>query len=82
MKIQEYHGHKIGQFGVDVTFNTTDTHMLTGSQDGKLYIYDILKKEPVKVIEAHGQVLAGMSLHESGGLVTTGHDGTVCYWKI
>lgn len=63
VKIQDYHGHKIGQFGVDVIFNTTDTHLLTGSQDGKLFIYDVLKKEPVKVIQGHSQVLSGIDLH-------------------
>lgn len=56
--------------------------MLTGSEDGKLYIYDLMKKQPVKVIQAHKQVLSAISLHETGGLVTASHDATVAYWKI
>jgi mitogen-activated protein kinase organizer 1 len=43
-KIQDYNGHKIGQFGVDVVFNTKDTHLITGSENGMLYIYDLMKK--------------------------------------
>jgi hypothetical protein len=27
-------------------------------------------------------VLSALDLHESGGLVSGGHDGTVCFWKI
>ena len=55
--------------------------MMTGSADGKLCIYDLMKKEPVKTIQAHKQVLSAIGLHEDGGMVTASHDGTVCYWK-
>lgn len=65
-----------------MTFNAKDTHLLTGSEDGKLYIYDLMKRQPAKVIQAHKQVLSAINLHETGGLVTASHDGTVGYWKI
>ena len=81
-KIQEYSGHSIGQFGVDVVFNTKDTHVMTGSVDGKLYIYDLMRQQPIKMIQGHKKVLSAIGIHEVGGLVTASHDGTVCYWKI
>ena len=43
-KIQEYSGHTVGQFSIDVAFNSKDTHMFTGSEEGKLYIYDLMRK--------------------------------------
>lgn len=81
-KIQEYSGHNLGQFGIDVVFNTRDTHVMTGSLDGKLYIYDLMRPQPVKVIPAHKQVLSAIGIHETGGIVTASHDGTVCYWSV
>lgn len=63
-------------------FNIKDTHLITGSSDGKLYIYDLMKKNPVKSIQAHDKVLSALDLHEQGGLVSASHDGTLCYWKI
>ncbi len=55
---------------------------MTGCEDGRLYIYDLMKKNPIKSIQAHKKVLSALDLHESGGLVSGGHDGTVCFWKI
>lgn len=41
------------QFTVDVQFNSKDTHMFTGSSDGSLFVYDIMKPKPIKQIKAH-----------------------------
>jgi hypothetical protein len=48
---------------VDVVFNARDTHMLTGSEEGKLYIYDLMKKQPIRSIQAHKKVLSALDLH-------------------
>lgn len=69
------------KFTVDVLFNIRDTHLMTGSADGSLFIYDLMKPKPIRQIKAHEKVLSAMDLHESGGLVTASHDGTVAYWK-
>ena len=81
-KIQEYGGHHIGQFTVDAVFNSKDTHIFTGSAEGKLYVYDIMKKTPIKEIAAHEKVLSAIDLHDSGAMVTASHDGSVNYWKL
>jgi WD40 repeat protein len=56
--------------------------MITGAADGKLYIYDIMKQRPIKSIAAHEKVLSALDLHESGGMISGSHDGTIAYWKI
>jgi len=52
-KIQEYEGHKIGNYGIDVVFNSRDSHLITGSVDGKLHIYDLMKSKPIKSVSVH-----------------------------
>lgn len=81
-KIQSYTGHKLGQFTVDVRFNPSDTHLLTGSEDGSLVVFDVMKPTPIKQIKAHQKVLSAMDIDEDKGIVTASHDGTVCYWKL
>ena len=53
LKIQEYSGHHVDQYTVDVLFNVKDTHMMTGPADGSLVIYDIMKPKPIKQVKAH-----------------------------
>lgn len=56
--------------------------MFTGSTDGKLYVYDILKGEPVKTIGVTASgALSALGVWE-GGIVGGGHDGNVYYCKF
>lgn len=48
---------------MDLTFTTNDSFLLTGSTDGSLYIYDLMKKTPLKIIGAHSKVLSAMNLY-------------------
>lgn len=41
-----------------------------------------MRKTPIKSIQAHDKALSSIAIHENTGLVTGGHDGTLCYWKI
>ena len=43
-RIQEYSGHNVGTFKIDCAFNIRDSHIVSGSVDGKLYVYEIMKK--------------------------------------
>ena len=49
-KLNEYIGHTVDQFTIDVAFSKNDSYIFTGSTDGKLYIYDIMRKTPIKII--------------------------------
>ena len=63
-------------------FNSTDSHMMTGSVEGKLHIYDLMKSAPVQSIQAHRSVLSSIGIHEQGGMVTAAHDGSIAYWSL
>lgn len=43
-KILEYAGHNVENFKIDCLFSLRDSHVVTGSTDGKLYVYEIMKK--------------------------------------
>jgi WD40 repeat protein len=80
--LNEYVGHKVDQFTIDVAFSKQDSYIFSGSVDGKLYIYDIMRKTPLKTIEAHQKTLSTVCVHEAAGIVTGGHDGSLFYYKV
>ena len=43
-KVMEYTGHQVGNYNIKCCFNEDDSNLFTGSADGKLYVYDIMKK--------------------------------------
>lgn len=43
IKLKEYKGHKVKDFSIDLQFTQDDSHILTGSEDGSLYLYNIVK---------------------------------------
>lgn len=81
-KIIEYRGHKVGNFKINCSFNIEDTHLYTGSTDGKLYIYDILKSEPAKIVNVGSSALSGLDVHPLGGVIASLHDGNIFHTKI
>ena len=56
--------------------------MMTGSVEGKLHVYDLMKSAPVQSIQAHRSVLSSIGIHEQGGMVTAAHDGSIAYWSL
>ncbi len=69
-------------FTINCKFNEEDTHIYSGSADGKLYIYDILRSEPFRIINVSNYAVSGLDVHASGGLIAGDHNGNIYYWKL
>lgn len=78
----EYKGHQVKNYTINCKFNEEDTHIYSGSADGKLYIYDIMKSDPIKVVNVTNTPLSGLDVHPEGGVVAGSHDGSIFYWKL
>jgi WD40 repeat protein len=78
----EYRGHQVKNFTINCKFNEEDSHIYSGSVDGSLYIYDLLKSEPFKIVKITDQPLSGLDMHADGGVGIGAHDGNVFYAKI
>jgi len=50
--LSEYTGHKAGNYGLDVSIMCDDITLASGSEDGKVYLYDLVKKTPSQIIAA------------------------------
>jgi mitogen-activated protein kinase organizer 1 len=80
-KIIEYKGHSVKNYTINCKFNEEDTHIYSGSADGKLYIYDILRSEPFRTINVSNHAISGLDVHPSG-LIAGDHNGNIYYWKL
>lgn len=77
----EYRGHQARDYTINCKFNEEDSHIFTGSTDGKLYIYDVMKSQPVGKISVCSKALSGLDVH-AHSLVAGSHDGTVYFCKF
>ncbi|TFJ83470.1 hypothetical protein NSK_005239 [Nannochloropsis salina CCMP1776] len=87
--LNNYQGHTHQAYPIESCFDNTDGFVLSGSEDGSLYVWDLVEggseggKEgkPVAVLKEHKRALGSMSFHPSEPvLVTAGYDGVGCCW--
>lgn len=63
--LNEYTGHKNTSYKIDSCLNHKDTHIISGSEDGKLYIWDLVDAEIKKTLtfSESGRVCHSISHH-------------------
>lgn len=59
-----------------------DSHIISGSEDGSMYIYNLINSEFEQRLNCHSKALSALDVHESGSVLTGSHDGTLAYWKV
>lgn len=82
VKLKEYKGHQVKDFSVDLEFSIDDSHIITGSEDGGLYFYNLVKTEFERRLDAGGKVSSAMALHVNGSFATGNHEGEVLFWNF
>ena len=46
--------------------------MLSGSEDGKAYLWDLQSKQQVQTLEGHSDVVLGVSCHPKRDMIASG----------
>jgi len=73
--LNEYVGHKNTSYKIDSCLNHKDTHILSGSEDGKVYIWDLVDAKVVQTVKVpDSRVCHSLSHHptEAALLVASG----------
>jgi mitogen-activated protein kinase organizer 1 len=61
--------------------SNNDSHIIAGSEDGKLFIWDIVEGSIVKAIDAHDKVITCVKFHPTAqSMISTSFDGTAKLW--
>lgn len=86
--VKTYQGHINERYSIGGCFGTyaaegqKTAFIASGSEDGKIVLWDVSSKEVVQVLEGHKGVVLGADTHESRSLLVTGGiDRTVRVWR-
>ncbi|KJE97182.1 mitogen-activated protein kinase organizer 1 [Capsaspora owczarzaki ATCC 30864] len=77
-----YSGHVNESYKLDSTFALNDSHVLSGSEDGKLFVWSLVEAKIIQTIAAHKGAVQGVSHHPfEPSVLTSAVDGLIKVWK-
>ncbi|XP_064605225.1 WD repeat domain-containing protein 83-like [Liolophura sinensis] len=79
--LNEYTGHKNSDYKIDNCLNSMDTHVMSGSEDGSVYIWDLLEAKIVQKLDHGKGVVHSMSHHPTENCLLTAVGPSVYVWK-
>lgn len=80
--LASYTGHRHESIKMDCAFMPTDEFVLCGSEDGQIYMWDLVEEAVVKRIKAHSGVVCSIAVHPKGEcILSSSTDGTVNVWR-
>ncbi|KAJ4814114.1 WD-repeat protein [Rhynchospora pubera] len=80
--LQEYKGHKCKSYKMDCCLTNTDAHVVSGSEDGFIYFWDLVDASIVSSFRAHSSVVTSVSYHPKDVcILTSSVDGTIKVWR-
>ncbi|XP_064626279.1 WD repeat domain-containing protein 83-like [Lineus longissimus] len=80
--LNEYTGHKNTDYKVDNCLNSDDTHILNGSEDGAVYVWDLVDGKVVTKLQHPGRsCVHSLSYHPSEVCLLTAYEDKVFVWK-
>lgn len=74
-----YKGHKNKKFKIPSTLDSAELHVVTGSENGRIYFWDLVQAKPVYSFQAHEGSILCLCIFEDT-LITSG-DSTIKVWK-
>mmetsp|Transcript_16314 Transcript_16314/g.41484 ORF Transcript_16314/g.41484 Transcript_16314/m.41484 type:complete len:311 (-) Transcript_16314:19-951(-) len=80
--LASYTGHRHESIKMDCAFTPSDEFVLCGSEDGRIFVWDLVEETVVKRIDAHSGVVCSLAMHPTGDcLLSSSTDGTVSVWR-
>lgn len=86
-ELNQFKGHKHEKFQVECCFSEDDSVVICGSEDGKVFFWDLVEGTVVCSPQAHTSVCSSLCYgmcSSLGGLpllVTASADGSICVWS-
>ncbi|XP_078575097.1 WD repeat domain-containing protein 83-like [Branchiostoma floridae x Branchiostoma japonicum] len=78
----EYTGHKSTEFKTDCCLTNSDAHVVSGSEDGKIYFWDLVDGKVVHTLSKAGKgVVHSLSYHPSLPCMLSAAENLVKVWR-
>lgn len=80
--LQEYTGHINTEYKIDCCLDHTDNHVISGSEDGTVYIWSLVEGQLIARLEHVGsKVVHSVSPHPSQAWILTAAQNSIYLWK-
>ncbi|KNB42689.1 hypothetical protein JH06_3650 [Blastocystis sp. subtype 4] len=80
--LNEYRGHVCEELKIESILNNTDEYVITGSENGTVYIYDLISTKVHHTLEYHEKPISSIRQHpDRNTLLVASFDGTVSVWE-
>ncbi|XP_059140223.1 WD repeat domain-containing protein 83-like [Physella acuta] len=80
--LNEYSGHKNSNYKIDCCLNHKDTHVLSGSEDGAIYIWDLLDAKLLEKLDSKtSKTVHSISFHPTEPILLSACGDKVFVWE-
>ncbi|KAI8575102.1 hypothetical protein K450DRAFT_263270 [Umbelopsis ramanniana AG] len=80
--LNEFKGHQHTEYKLQSAFSNDDAYVLSGSEDNKLYIWDLLEGNQVEALEGHKGIVTSIDYHPTETAMISGSvDGSIMIWE-
>lgn len=77
-----YSGHKTGDYYIESCVDHTDSFIFSGSTDGAIWCWDLVKMNPVnQLIHSNQSVVHSLSSHASAGSILSASGSNFKVWS-
>eukprot|EP00752_Nemacystus_decipiens_P010298 g9175.t1 len=81
-QLNTYSGHLHKSYRIESWLANTDAHVISGSEDGHVHIWDIVEAKVSRLLKHHTRPVCSMSYHPSEAmLLTASYDGSAVLWS-
>lgn len=80
--LNEYKGHLNKQYKIQSRFTYSDEKVVSGSEDGGVYMWDLVESEKMQVFKSHTMTSCCIDCHPKENTLISGSvDGTIILWQ-
>ncbi|KAI1313461.1 WD repeat-containing protein 83 [Mortierella claussenii] len=80
--LNAYKGHKNSKYKIRSCLSNSDAHVISGSEDGRIFIWDLMEGNVVHKIEAHSKIVSAIAYHPTEDrMCSASVDGSVKTWS-
>jgi len=80
--LNEYSGHKSESYSINCKFVWDDSQIISGSEDGVIYIYDVLQGKAILRLKNHLRTVSAIDISpQKNSFISGSFDGTVTFWS-
>lgn len=77
----EYVGHKNQKYKLDCCLSERDTHVVSCSEDGKVFFWDLVEGSLALALPVGSNVVQSLAYHPADPCLLTAMGGSIQYWR-